>query len=359
MLLTRTRHLQTLALGGAALVLAACGGGADSPEAPASQPGPRADAGVLNIYSGRHYDSDQVLYGAFEEQTGITVRVREAGAPQLLETLRAEGANSPADVVIAADAGTLWRFKDAGLLQGVESDALEAAIPANLQDDDNTWFGFAKRYRIIIYDPERVEPGDVETIAGLADPRFEGEICVRSSSNIYNLSLLGEIIARDGSEAAAEWAEGIVANFARDPAGGDTGQIEAVAAGACSVAISNHYYWVRLAESNSADQRAVADQTALSFASVGNGMHVNVTAAGVAAHSPNRANAVAFLEFLATQQGQSLLVTETKEFPVVDGAELPAGLERLDVPAESDLPLSELGRNQDEAKRIFDRAGWP
>lgn len=348
-----------LALTGLTLLLAACGGSGE-PAAPATSPESEApaDAGVLNIYSARHYDSDQVLYDTFEDATGIDVRVREAGAPQLLETLRAEGENSPADLVIAADAGTLWRFKESGLLQPVDSETLETVIPANLQDDDNTWFGLAKRYRIIVFDPAQVEASEVASFADLADPRFEGEICVRSSSNIYNLSLLGEIIAREGNEAAASWAERIVSNMARDPSGGDTAQIEAVAAGACSVAIANHYYWVRLAESNSADERDVAEATALSFASAGNGVHVNVTAAGVAANAPNRDNAIAFLEFLASPQGQALLVTETKEFPVVAGVALPAGLESLTIPAESDLPLSQLGQNQDEATRIFDRAGW-
>ncbi|MCI4645703.1 MAG: extracellular solute-binding protein [Hyphomonadaceae bacterium] len=351
----KSRSLAWLALA-PALFAAACSG-AESPASSADQP---ATHGVLNIYSARHYDSDKALYDAFEAETGIKVRAREAGAAQLLETMKAEGDASPADVILASDAGTLWRFQDAGLTQPVQSDALEAAIPARLRDPDGNWFGLAKRFRTIVYDINAVEPGEVDEFVDLATARFEGEICVRSSSNIYNLSLLSELIERNGEEAAADWAGAIVDNFARDPAGGDTEQIRAVAAGACTVAIANHYYWVRLASSGAQADRETASTTALSFASAGNGAHVNVTAGAVAANSPNRENAVAFLEFLASPVGQAMLVTETKEYPVTAGVPLPEGL--MELPAdlsESDLPLDVLGRNQITAQQIYDRAGWP
>ena len=316
------------------------------------------EGGIVNLYSTRHYDSDQLLYDAFEAETGIRVRTREAGAAQLLETMVAEGENSPADVILAADAGTLWRFKQAGLTQPVGSDRINALIPPRLRGAEGHWVGLAKRHRVVAYDPERVDGGSLDEMADLADPRFAGEICARSSTNIYNLSLLGEIIARDGREAASEWAQAVKDNFARDPQGGDTAQIKAVAAGACSLAITNHYYWVRLAESGSQADRDAAEATRLAFVSAGDGVHTNVTGAAVAAHAPNADAARAFIEFLASPEGQALLVTETKEFPVIEGVEWPEGLERLPEFEESELDLGVLGENQAEAQRIFDRVGW-
>ena len=355
MMSIRTLHW---VMAGTLALLAACGQTQDTDQTSAdgdASSGPQ----TVTLYSTRHYDSDKRIYEAFEAETGIEVLAREAGAAQLLETMRAEGDASPADVIIAADAGTLWRFKEAGLTQPIVSDALEAAIPANLQDAENHWMGLSKRHRIIAYDPERLTADQVDEMIKLADPALDGEICVRSSSNVYNLSLMGELIERLGSDAAAEWAESVVSNMARDPSGGDTDQIRAVAAGACSAAIVNHYYWIRLATSGSEADREVAASTALSFASAGAGTHTNVTAAGIAANAPNLDGATAFLEFLASPEGQAMLVTETKEFPVIEGVPLPEGLETLPEIIESDLDLSRLGANQVEAQQIYDRAGWP
>lgn len=343
---------------GAAL-LAAC-----SPSGPAASDSENPventaePAGVVNLYSTRHYDSDKAMFAAFEAETGIEVRVREAGAAQLIETMAAEGEESPADMILAADAGTLWRFKDRGLTQPIGSAAAEAAIPDTLRDPEGHWIGLAKRYRVIAYDPDRHAAEDVAAMRDLAGERFDGEICVRSSSNIYNLSLMAELIAREGEAAAGEWASAVKANFARDPQGGDTAQIEAIAAGACSAAIVNHYYWVRLAESGSDAQREVAAATALSFADAGAGVHRNITGAAMAANAPNPENARKLIDFLTTPEGQAMLVTETREFPVVDGATLPDGLEALEPGAESDLPLARLGELQADAQVLYDRAGW-
>ncbi|MEO0981179.1 MAG: extracellular solute-binding protein [Pseudomonadota bacterium] len=335
----------------AGLAIAAC-------SQPPSDTDP-ADMGEINIYSARHYDSDRILYDAFEAETGITVRFREAGAAQLLETMKAEGAASPADVVIAADAGTLWRFQDAGLLQPVQSDALDAAIPAQLREADGHWFGLAKRVRVIAYDPERLAPEQVDDYLDLADPGLAGEVCMRSSSNVYNLSLLGDMIERVGAEAAEAWAGAVAENFARDPEGGDTAQIESVAAGACSATIVNHYYWVRLAADGSNAQKAAAEKVSLSFpGSEAGGTHVNVTGAGVAANAPNRDAAIRFLEFLATPDGQTMLTTETKEFPIVAGATPPAGLDLLPTFEEATTQIGAYGENQVEAQAIYDRVGW-
>lgn len=340
----------------AAAGLAACSGSEPETGEEAAQADP---AGVVNVYSARHYDSDKALYEAFEAETGIRVRVREAGAPQLLETMKAEGARSPADVIIASDAGALYRFQEAGLTQGAASEALEAAIPARFREPEGHWFGLAKRMRVIVYDPERLSAEQVDQYTDLSDPALEGEVCVRSSSNIYNLSIMAELIERAGPEAAGEWAQGVVSNFARQPQGGDTAQIEAVAAGECSAALVNHYYWVRLAENASGDRRAVAEATAVSFPSFPEaGTHVNVTGAAVAANAPNKDNALALIEYLTTADGQEMLTMETKEFPLVEPGVAPSGLEGFTGIQESDLALSKLGERQSEAQAAFLAAGW-
>ena len=238
---------------------------------------------VLTIYSSRHYDSDKALYAMFEEETGARLDVREAGASQLLETMRAEGDQSPADVVIAADAGSLWRFKDAGLTQPIESDALNAAVPESYRASDGHWYGVARRVRGIAYDPARWNASELSTWETLAQEDKAGEICVRSSSNIYNLSLMSELIDRYGEEAAQDWATAIVANMARNPQGGDTDQIRAIAAGECSVAIVNHYYWIRLGASESEADQQVAASTSFVVPEFveGSGSHVNITGIAV------------------------------------------------------------------------------
>lgn len=353
-----------LAAASLALGIAACGQPTvpAAPEAPAT-PSEEAPAtaganGVINVYSARHYDSDKAMYAAFEAETGIRVNVRESGAAELLETIRAEGERSPADIIIASDAGALYRFQQAGFTQGITSAKLSAAIPEQLREKDGHWFGLTKRYRIIVYDPQVISADEVDTYADLADPRLKGEICVRSSTNIYNLSLMGEFIGRNGVEASEEWAKGVVANMARRPQGGDTAQVEAVAAGECAVALVNHYYWVRLAN-GSPEDRLKTTKTQLSFPDQnGNGTHVNVVAASVAANAPSPELAVQFLEFLATTRGQELLTTETKDFPVVAGAAIPEGLEHLPGFDVSDFPLDQLGVHQAEAQAAFDRAGW-
>lgn len=353
---------RTLLTGAALALLAACGQPASSPAtdtAGDSAADPAGSAGQsINIYSARHYDSDKVLFKKFEDETGIKVHVREAGAPELLETMKAEGANSPADLIIVSDAGSLYRFQKEGLTQGVSSEKLEAAIPEQLREKDGHWFGLAKRARVIVYDPQMLPVEEVDTYADLAEDRLRGEICVRSSTNIYNLSLLSELIGREGSEAAEAWAKGVVANFARPPEGGDTAQIEAVAAGQCAAAIVNHYYWVRLA-TGSAEDRLKTARTAVSFPDQeGKGTHVNITGAAVSATSKSPDLAVRFIEFLATPEGQALLTAETKEYPIVMGTPNPEGLEQLPDFKSSDYPLSDLGQNQAEAQAIFDRAGW-
>ncbi len=349
-----------LLLASLALGLAACGQPAAPPAATDAAPatGETPVAAALTVYSARHYDSDKLLYAAFENETGIKVDVRESGAPELLETMKAEGNASPADVIIAADAGTLYRFQSAGFTRAVSSVALEAAIPARLREPGGHWFGLTKRARLIVYDPQILADSEVDTYADLAAETLKGELCVRSGTNIYNLSLMGEMIARNGSEAATTWATGIATNLARPPQGGDTAQIEAVAAGQCAAALVNHYYFVRLA-TGTPEQRMAVGRLKVSFPDQeGAGTHVNVTAAAVASTAPHADNAVRFIEWLATPAGQAMLTTETKEYPVVAGAERPEGLDLLPAFKESDFALTGLGPLQGEAQAIFDRAGW-
>lgn len=326
-------------------------------EKAAAEPGSN---GTLRIYSARHYDSDRLMYEAFEEQSGVRVLYREAGANQLLETMKAEGENSPADLIIASDAGALWRFSDAGLTQALPEGEFEGRVSARLIDDQRQWVGLARRVRGIAYDPERLSPDQVDEWQDLADPSMKGEICVRSSTNIYNLSLMGEMIERWGVEEAEAWASAVVDNMARQPQGGDTQQIEAVAAGLCSVAITNHYYWVRMAQSGAASDREAAESTELVFPTFGpdTGMHVNITGASLAAHAKNKDQALQFIEYLMSAEGQAMLVDETKEIPVNPEAHRPEGLELVPEVSESDMPLRVFGENQAEAQRIFDKAGW-
>lgn len=359
------RQLTALAC---ALALAACARPAPQQDAQSSAPAapPPEAAREVNIYSARHYDSDQALFDAFTAATGITVRVRQGDAAQLLETLRQEGTASPADLVIAADAGTLYRFQEAGLLQPVSDPGLEAAIPASLRESAGHWFGLSLRVRLIAVDPARVPEGAISSYGDLADPRWKGEVCVRSSSNVYNLSLLADLIDRWGQAKATEWAAGVRANFAREPRGGDTDQLKALAAGECSIALVNHYYWVRLSRSDNPADREVAAASRLILPEQGEGQtgaHANITGAGVTLGSPNRDNALALLTFLASAEGQAGLVVETGEITLAGSAEgvaLPFATQL----AEGTAPrlrrdsLDVFGAGQSAARTIFEQVGW-
>ncbi|MEX2466580.1 MAG: Fe(3+) ABC transporter substrate-binding protein [Gemmatimonadota bacterium] len=325
--------------------LAACGGSDDGE--------------AVNVYSHRHYEADQILFDRFTELTGIEVNVVTASADELITRLETEGEASPADVLITVDAGRLHRAKTRGLLQSISSPVLESNVPDHLRDRDGEWWGLTQRARVIAYHRERVDSTELSTYEALAEPEWDDRVLIRSSENVYNQSLIASIIANDGEEAAAEWAEGIVENMAREPSGGDTDQVTAVAAGAGDVAVVNTYYIARLVESTNPEEQRVASQIGVFFPNQdGRGTHVNVSGAGVTRYAGNVDNAVALLEFLTSEEAQGIFAEANQEYPVhpdVPWSEtlLSWGDFRADT-----LDLTVLGELNDAAVRIADRAGW-
>lgn len=321
---------------------------------------PEPEARQINIYSARHYQSDEALYQAFTDATGIEVRRIEGTDDALIERILQEGAASPADILFTVDAGRLWRAEQAGVFQAVESPVLEQRIPAQLRHPEGKWFGFSSRARMIFFDAGRIEAGAITRYEDLADPRWAGEVCVRSGGHIYNLSLMASMIAHHGLEAAEAWAGGVVANLARSPQGGDTDQIRAVAAGECGIAVANSYYFARLMSSEDpADQAVVAKLGWVFPNQEDRGTHVNISGAGIAVNAPNAGEALAFLEFLASSEAQTRFARGNNEYPVVAGAALdnPA-LEQLGPFKADALDAALYGVHQAEAQRAIDRAGW-
>lgn len=316
-------------------------------------------ANEVNLYSARHYDVDEQLYQAFTERTGIKINLLEGDSDQLIERIQREGVASPADVMITVDAGRLWRAEQEGIFQGIESDVLAERLPESMRHPEGKWFGFSQRVRAIFYNPENVDPGEISTYEDLTDPRWQGEVCIRSSNNIYNQSLMAAMIEHHGVEGAEEWAKGIVNNLARQPEGGDTDQIRAVAAGECDLAVANHYYYVRLINSDNEADREVAAKVGILFPNQDDrGIHVNVGGAGVVATAPNRDNAIRFLEFLASDEAQEIFAAGNYEYPVVSGVNMDETLKSWGELKMDELNISILGENNPEAVRVSDRASW-
>jgi len=320
----------------------------------------QAQQAVLNLYSARHYQTDEALYRTFTEQTGIKINRIELGDEPLLQRLMSEGANSPADVVLLVDAARLWRAQIDGLFQPIDSKILNERIPANLRANDGTWYGFSTRARVIVYNKAKVKPQEVDTYEKLADPVNAGRVCTRSGSHPYMLSLIGAMVERRGEAATEQWARGMVANMARPPRGGDTDQIRAVASGECGVALTNTYYWVRLMRSSDPKDKEVVAKVGFIWPNQAtSGTHVNVAGGGVARHAPNRANAIRFLEYLSSPQAQSHFAEGNNEWPVVKGAEVNnAALASLGKFKAESLPVSSIGKGQIAAQRILDRVGY-
>ena len=320
----------------------------------------QAEEAVLNLYSSRHYQTDEALYANFTRLTGIRVNRIEAGEDALIERIRNEGARSPADVLVTVDAGRLWRAEQIGLFQPVKSALLESRIPESYREPGGLWFGFSLRTRLIAYSKARVKPGEIRSYEDLADPKWKGRVCMRSSTNIYNLSLMGALIDHLGEQKAEAWAKNVHANLAQEPRGGDTDQLKAVAAGACDVTISNQYYYARLARSQKPDERRVAEQLGVVLPNQETwGAHVNVSGAGVLKNAPHREAAVRFLEYLASDEAQRYFADGNNEWPVVAGV-------KVDNPVlngfgdfkRDRLNVAVLGRNQPASQKIYDRVAW-
>jgi iron(III) transport system substrate-binding protein len=325
-----------------------------------AMPAAAADEPVLNLYSARHYQTDEALYGEFTKATGIKNTRIEAGDEQLVERLKTEGAASPADVLLIVDAARLWQAQQLGLFAPVKSAVLDERIPAKYRDPAGNWFGFSYRARLIVYNKSMVKPEDVATYEDLADPRNKGRICTRSGSHPYNLSLIGSEVAHLGEAKAEAWAKGVVANMARTPKGGDSDQIKAVAAGECSVALSNSYYYARILRSSQPADKEIVAKTGIVFPDQSTyGTHVNISGAGMLKSAPHKENARKFLEYLASDAAQRYFADGNNEWPVVASAKTnnPA----LDVMGEfkiDPLPIASYGKYTAEAQKIADRVGW-
>lgn len=323
--------------------------------------GPAVADEVLNIYSSRHYDTDERLYRNFEEATGIEINRLEDKADALIARIRAEGRRSPADLLITVDAGRLWQADQQGLFQPVDSDFVERRVPSYLRHQDGHWFGFSTRARVIFYDKRRLNAGAINTYQDLAKPDFEGMVCTRSASNIYMLSLLASLIHHLGEPAATEWARKVWANRARDPQGGDTDQLRAIASGECGIALANTYYYARalrkpvrgLAHPEDTQHIGIVFPNQSSF-----GTHVNISGAGVLKHAPNADNAVRFLEYLARDEAQQYFSAGNDEYPAVPGVALAESVAQLGTFKPDDIDLEVLGQNQALAQRIYDRVGY-
>jgi len=312
----------------------------------------------LNLYSARHYQTDEALYANFTKQTGIKINRIEAKEDELLERIRNEGAHSPADVFLTVDAARLAKADELGLFAPVKSKVLEARIPAHLRTDD--WFAFSTRARALIYNKDTVKPEDLRNYEDLADPKFKNQVCSRSGSHPYNLSLLSALIAQHGEQKAEAWAKGVFANFARPAKGGDTDQIKAVAAGECGVAISNTYYLVRLMRSTKPEDRAVVEKVGVIWPNqTSQGVHINISGGGMLKTAPNKDAAVKFLEYLASDEAQIYFADGNNESPVVPTVKTNnAALAALGKFKADPLPIGTLAKNATLAQKIYDRVGW-
>lgn len=313
----------------------------------------------VNLYSSRHYDSDDALYAAFTDKTGITINRIEAKADELMARMEAEGVNSPADVFMTVDVGRISRTEDRGLLQPFTSDLIETNVPANLRDDENLWTGLSQRARIIFYAKERVE-NPPRTYEALAEPEWKGQICIRSSSNIYNQSLMASIIENNGEQAAKDWATGIVANMARPPQGGDTDQLRGIVSGECNIAVANTYYYVRGLASDVDGLTSGIDGIGFVWPNQsGRGAHVNLAAAGIAANAPNKAEATALLEYLVSEEAQAQFANSNNEYPVRAGVPIGEYVAKLGlfIP-DNKTPTASFKDHATTAQTIFNEAGW-
>ena len=318
-----------------------------------------AQTGEVNLYSSRHYNTDDALYETFTNLTGIRVNLLEGKANELLERIKNEGANGPADVFMTVDAGMLWRADRAGVFAPITSTVLTEKIPSNLRHPEGKWFGFSKRARVIMYNKAAVDPSELSTYEALADSRWRGKILIRSSDNIYNQSLVASLIEANGIEATETWAEGFVKNFARPPEGNDRAQIEAAAAGLGEIAIANTYYLPRYLEDENLEKQAIFEKIGVFFPNqTGRGAHVNISGAGVVGSAPHADAAQKFLEYLAGTEAQEFFAKGNNEYPVVEDAALAPAVESFGMFKDDSVNVSTYGENQAAAVDLMDRVGW-
>ncbi|QQS15207.1 MAG: Fe(3+) ABC transporter substrate-binding protein [Rhodospirillales bacterium] len=322
--------------------------------------GVAAQERVVNLYTARHYQTDDRLYADFTKATGIKVNRIEGKEDEIIERIRNEGANSPADVLITVDMGRVWRAEQAGVFGPVKSAVLEQRLPAHLRDPAGKWFGFSTRARVIVYAKDKVKPGEVARYEDLAGPGMKGRVCARSGGHVYNVSLLASMVATQGEEKAGAWAKAVAANMARPPQGGDTDQIKAVAAGQCDVAIVNSYYAARVFNSTKDEDKAMAAKLAISFPNQGDrGTHVNVSAGGMVKTAPHPKEAQAFLEYLAGDAAQRYFADGNNEYPAATGVKVDNKALDSWGPFKVDtVNVGEFGKHQARAQTLFDRAGW-
>ncbi|MEM1320381.1 MAG: Fe(3+) ABC transporter substrate-binding protein [Bacteroidota bacterium] len=315
---------------------------------------------VINLYTHRHYDTDKEIFAAFTEQTGIEVNVVKASADELIQKMENEGAQSPADLLITVDAGRLVRAKDKGLLQPISSELLNQTIPAHLRDTDNQWYGLTKRARVIVYDPNKIQPEQLSTYEDLANPKWKKKILIRSSGNIYNQSLMASIIANDGEDAAGKWAAAVVDNFARPPKGNDRDQVKAILAGEGELAVINTYYLGKLLNSTDSTEIAAGKAVSVFFPNQENrGTHINISGIGVAKNAPNKENAIKFIEYLVSKDVQEKFAMRNYEYPVNPEAKSSELLQSWGDFKEDQLSLTKLGELNKQAVITFDKAYWP
>jgi iron(III) transport system substrate-binding protein len=318
----------------------------------------------LNLYSARHYQTDEALYEDFTKATGIKINRVDADDAGILARLKTEGAASPADVILLVDAARLWRAEVDGLFQPVKSKVLDTRIPASLRGKDEgqgaQWYGFSTRARVVVYDKAKVQRNEVDTYQKLADPQNKGKLCTRSGSHPYNLSLFGSMVEHLGPDKTEAWLGGLVANMARAPKGGDTDQIRAVASGECGIALSNSYYIARLLRSDKPEDKAAMEKVGIVFPNQSDfGTHVNIAGAGVAKNSKNKAAAVRFLEYLSSDSAQTYFAEGNNEWPAVASVKVnnPALRVMGDFKSET-VPVSAVGVNQVKVQQMLDRVGY-
>lgn len=315
---------------------------------------------VLNLYSARHYQTDETLYSNFTKTTGIKINRIDGKEDELFERIRREGPASPADVFLTVDAARLQVAEDAGLFAPVDSKIMKTRIPAQFRDPNNNWFGFSYRARVIAYNKDKIKPADVQSFSDLASPKFKNKICVRSGGHVYNRTLVAGMIYNWGEDKTEAWTRGIVANLARDPKGGDTDQIRAVAAGECDIAITNQYYYARLMASTKQDDQDVVNKVGIVFPDQKTtGTHVNISGGGMLKYAPNKTAAIKFLEYLASGEAQAYFANGNNEYPVVAGVALNnPQLDAMGKFKPDALGADILAKYTPKAQRFIDRAGW-